>query len=95
MGATLNAAAAMDAYALSDRATWLAFRNKGDLEVLVAGDERLFNPYGVILVNPLRHPHVHAREGQAFIDWLVSAEGQAAIAAYRLDGHQLFFPNAE
>jgi tungstate transport system substrate-binding protein len=95
MGATLNAAAAMGAYALSDRATWLAFQNKGDLEVLVAGDVRLFNPYGVILVNPARHPHVRARAGQAFIDWLVSEEGQSAIAAYRLDGRQLFFPNAE
>ncbi len=95
MGATLNAAAGMGAYALSDRATWLAFQNKGDLEVLVEGDPRLFNPYGVILVNPARHPHVHAREGQAFIDWLVSDDGQAAIAAYRLDGRQLFFPNAE
>ncbi len=94
MGATLNAAAAMGAYALTDRATWLAFRNKGDLEVLVEGDERLFNPYGAILVNPARHPHVHAREGQTFIDWLVSDPGQAAIAAYRLDGRQLFFPNA-
>ncbi len=95
MGATLNAAAAMGAHALSDRATWLAFQNKGDLEVLVEGDKRLFNPYGVILVNPARHPHVHAREGQAFIDWLISEQGQAAIAAYRLDGRQLFFPNAE
>ncbi len=107
MGATLNAATGMGAYALSDRATgmgayalsdratWRAFRNKGDLEVLVEGDPRLFNPYGVILVNPLRHPHVHAREGQAFIDWLVSNEGQNAIAAYRLDGRQLFFPNAD
>ena len=95
MGATLNAAAAMGAHALSDRATWLAFRNKGDLEVLVEGDKRLFNPYGVMLVNPARHPHVHAREGQAFIDWLISKQGQAAIAAYRLDGRQLFFPNAE
>ncbi len=95
MGATLNAATGMGAYTLSDRATWRAFRNKGDLEVLVEGDPRLFNPYGVILVNPLRHPHVHAREGQAFIDWLVSDPGQAAIAAYRLDGRQLFFPNAD
>jgi len=95
MGATLNAAAAMGAYALTDRATWLAFQNKGDLEVLVEGDARLFNPYGVILVNPLRHPHVHAREAQAFIDWLISDAGQDAIAAYRLDGRQLFFPNAK
>ncbi len=95
MGATLNAAAAMGAYALTDRATWLAFRNQGDLEVLVEGDKRLYNPYGAILVNPARHPHVHAREGQAFIDWLISGPGQDAIAAYRLDGRQLFFPNAE
>ncbi|MHA1154143.1 MAG: substrate-binding domain-containing protein [Alphaproteobacteria bacterium] len=94
MGATLNAAVGMGAYALSDRATWLAFRNKGDFQVLVEGDQRLFNPYGAILVNPARHPHVHAREGQAFIDWLVSDQGQDAIAAYRLDGRQLFFPNA-
>ena len=95
MGATLNAAAGMGAYALSDRATWLAFQNKGDLEVLVEGDTRLFNPYGVILVNPAKHPYVKAEAGQAFIDWLVSEPGQAAIAAYRLDGRQLFFPNAE
>ncbi len=94
MGATLNASAGMGAYALSDRATWLAFRNKGDLEVLVEGDTRLFNPYGVILVNPAKHPHVNARDGQAFIDWLVSEEGQRAIAAYHLDGRQLFFPSA-
>ncbi len=85
----------MGAYALADRATWLAFQNKGDLEVLVEGDTRLFNPYGVILVNPARHPHVHARDGQAFIDWLVSEPGQTALAAYRLDGRQLFFPSAE
>ncbi len=95
MGATLNAAAGMGAYVLSDRATWIAFQNKGDLEVLVEGEPRLFNPYGVILVNPAKHPHVNAKDGQAFIDWLVSKEGQAAIAAYRLDGRQLFFPNAE
>ncbi len=95
MGATLNAAAGMGAYVLSDRATWIAFQNKGDLEVLVEGDPRLFNPYGVILVNPAKHPHVNAKDGQAFIDWLVSKEGQAAIAAYRLDGRQLFFPSAE
>jgi tungstate transport system substrate-binding protein len=95
MGATLNAATAMGAYALTDRATWLAFQNKGDLEVLVEGDARLFNPYGVILVNPARHPHVHAREAQTFIDWLVSENGQAAIAAFHIDGRQLFFPNAK
>ena len=95
MGATLNAAAGMGAYALADRATWLAFRNKGDLEVLVEGDERLFNPYGVILVNPAKHPHVNARDAQAFIDWLVSEPGQNAIAAFRVDGRQLFFPSAK
>ena len=95
MGATLNAAAGMGAYALADRATWLAFQNKGDLEVLVEDDPPLFNPYGVILVNPAKHAHVNARDGQAFIDWLVSEAGQAAIAAYRLDGRQLFFPSAK
>jgi tungstate transport system substrate-binding protein len=94
MGATLNIAAAMEAYALSDRATWLAFRNKGSLQVISEGDPRLFNQYGVILVNPERHPHVKAAAGQAFIDWLVSSEGQAAIAEFTLDGRQLFFPNA-
>ncbi len=94
MGATLNAAGAMGAYTLSDRGTWIAFKNKRDLEVLVAGDRRLFNPYGAILVNPARHPHVKADLGGAFIEWLVSAEGQAAIAAYRRDGQQLFFPNS-
>ncbi len=95
MGATLNAAVGMAAYALTDRATWLAFQNKGDLEIVVEGDERLFNPYGVILVDPAKHPHVKAEAGQAFIDWLVSEPGQAAIATYRLDGRQLFFPSAE
>jgi tungstate transport system substrate-binding protein len=95
MGATLNAAAGMGAYALADRATWLAFRNKGDLEVLVEGDERLFNPYGAILVNPAKHPHVNAHDAQAFIDWLVSEPGQNAIAAFRVGGRQVFFPNAD
>ena len=94
MGATLNAAAGMDAYALADRATWLAFANKRGLKVLVEGDTRLFNPYGVILVNPAKHPHVKAADGRAFIGWVVSDEGQAAIAAFRVDGRQLFFPNA-
>jgi tungstate transport system substrate-binding protein len=94
MGATLNTASGMQAYALTDRATWIAFENKGDLAVLVEGDAALFNQYGVILVNPERFPHVKRAEGEAFIDWLLSAEGQAAIAAYRLDGQQLFFPNA-
>jgi tungstate transport system substrate-binding protein len=95
MGATLNTAAGMGAYTMSDRATWIAFKNKGDLEILVEGDKRLFNQYGVILVDPQRHPHVKAKAGQAFVDWLLSKEGQAAIAAYRLNGQQLFFPNAE
>ncbi len=93
MGATLNTAAGMDAYAMSDRATWLAFKNKADLEVLVEGDSRLFNPYGVILVSPARHPHVEAEAGQAFIDWLTSEAGQAAIAAFRIEGRQVFFPS--
>ena len=94
MGATLNAAGGMGAYTLSDRGTWIAFKNKRDLEILVAGDKRLFNPYGVILVNPAKHPHVKADLGDAFIGWVVSAEGQAAIAEYQRDGQQLFFPNA-
>jgi len=94
MGATLNTAAAMGAYALTDRSTWLKFRNKGTLAILVEGDERLFNQYGVILVNPARHPHVKAREGQALIDWLTGADGQRAIASYRIGGTQAFFPNA-
>ena len=94
MGATLNAARAMDAYVLTDRATWVAFENKGPLTLLVEGDAALFNPYGVIQVNPKRHPHVKTAEGQAFIDWLLSAEGQGAIATFRVAGKQLFFPNA-
>lgn len=95
MGATLNAAAGMGAYVLSDRATWIAFGNKDGMEVLVEGDPRLFNQYGVILVNPDRHPGVKAVEGQAFIDWLTGDAGQAAIAGYTRDGQQLFFPNAK
>ena len=94
MGPTLNTASAMDAYVLADRGTWLNFRNRGDLAVLVEGDRRLFNQYGVILVNPARHPHVKAEMGQKFVDWLVSKDGQAAIAAYRIGGERLFFPNA-
>jgi tungstate transport system substrate-binding protein len=94
MGATLNTAAAMDAYTLSDRGTWLSFRNRRGLAILVEGDPRLFNPYGVILVNPERHPHVKAALGQTFIDWLLSAEGQGAIADFRIDGQTLFFPDA-
>ncbi|HEX2200199.1 MAG TPA: extracellular solute-binding protein [Burkholderiales bacterium] len=94
MGPTLNTAAAMNGYALSDRATWLSFKNRADLMVAVEGDKRLFNQYGVILVSPAKHAHVKREAGQAFIDWLVSREGQAAIAAYKIDGQQLFFPNA-
>jgi tungstate transport system substrate-binding protein len=94
MGPTLNTAAGLPAYALADRGTWLAFSNKQDLTVLVEGDKRLFNQYGAILVNPARHPHVKAHWAQAFIDWLVSPEGQQAIADYKIGGQQLFFPNA-
>ena len=94
MGPTLNTASGMNAHALTDRGTWLSFRNRGDLVVLVEGDRRLFNQYGVMLVNPIRHPHVKKDMGQAFIDWLVSVEGQAAIAGYRIGGAPLFFPNA-
>lgn len=93
MGPTLNTASGMGAYALADRGTWLNFRNRGDLVVLVEGDTRLFNQYGVMLVNPARHPHVKRAAGQKFIDWLVSPQGQGAIAAYRIGGEQLFFPN--
>ena len=93
MGPTLNTAAGMGAYALADRGTWLAFKNKGDLEILVEGDQRLFNQYGVILVNPEKHPHVKAADGQAFVDWLISPEGQRAIADFKIEGQQLFFPN--
>ncbi len=95
MGATLNTAAAMDAYALTDRATWTSFKNKGALRLLVEGDRRLFNQYGVILVSPARHPHVRAKLGRAFIGWLLSPAGQRAIAAFRIEGRQLFFPNAK
>jgi len=94
MGPTLNTASGLEAYALADRGTWLSFKNRGELEISVQGDRRLFNQYGVILVDPARHPHVKREMGQAFIDWLVSREGQGAIAAYRIDGEQLFFPNA-
>jgi len=84
----------MNAYILADRGTWVAFKNRGDLEIVVEGDKRLFNQYGVMLVNPDKHPNVKKELGQAFIDWLVSPEGQAAIASYRIGGEQLFFPNA-
>lgn len=95
MGAALNMAASTGAYVLADRGTWLSFRNRGDLAVLVEGDRRLFNQYGAIVVNPARHPHVKAAKAQQFVDWLVSPAGQAAIASYRINGQQLFFPNAE
>ena len=95
MGAALNTAVALEAYVLSDRGTWLAFGNKADLAIAVQGDKRLFNQYGVMLVNPKKHPHVKAAAGQRFIDWLVSPEGQRAIADYRINGQQLFFPNAD
>lgn len=94
MGPALNTASAADAYVLTDRGTWLAFKNRGDLGILVEGDKRLFNQYGAMLVNPARHPHVKAKAGQAFVDWLVAPEGQAAIAGFTVGGEQLFFPNA-
>jgi len=94
MGAALNTASAANAYALADRGTWFSFKNRGDLDILVAGDKRLFNQYGVMLVNPEKHPHVKKALGQAFIDWLVSPEGQKAIADYKINGQELYFPNA-
>lgn len=94
MGATLNAAIGMGAYTLADRATWIKFANKRDFTILTEGDERLFNQYGVILVNPDQHPHVKYREGKRLVDWLLSDEGQAVIAGYNVNGQQLFFPNA-
>jgi tungstate transport system substrate-binding protein len=95
MGAALNTANAMGAYVLSDRGTWISFKNRGDLEILVEGDNRLFNQYGIILVNPEKHLSVKRDLGQAFIDWIVSAEGQDAIRSYKIQGQQLFFPNAD
>jgi len=94
MGATLNTAVGMSAYTLTDRGTWISFKNKGDYGIVVEGDPNLFNQYGVILVSPDKHPRVKAAEGQTFIDWILSEEGQSAIASYTLDGQQLFFPNA-
>ncbi len=94
MGPSLNMAASLNAYVLADRGTWLGFKNRADLAVLVQGDQRLFNQYGVMAVNPARHPHVQAALALRFVDWLVSAPGQAAIAAYKVGGEQLFFPNA-
>jgi tungstate transport system substrate-binding protein len=95
MGPALNMAASMNAYVLADRGTWLSFKNRADLAVLVEGDTRLFNQYGVIVVNPAKHPHVKKDLAQAFVDWVVSADGQATIASYKIGGEQLFFPNAE
>jgi tungstate transport system substrate-binding protein len=94
MGPTLNMSAAMGAYTLADRGTWLSFKNRQDLVIVLAGDKRLFNPYGVMLVNPVKHPHVKNAAGIKFIDWITSVEGQGTIAAYKIDGQQLFFPDA-
>jgi tungstate transport system substrate-binding protein len=94
MGAALNTASAANAYVLTDRGTWLSFKNRGDLVIAVEGDNRLFNQYGVMLVNPEKHNHVKTEDGQAFINWLISPEGQKAIADYKIGGQQLFFPNA-
>jgi tungstate transport system substrate-binding protein len=95
MGAALNTANALNAYVLSDRGTWLSFENRGDLEIVVEGDKRLFNQYGVMLVNPEKYPSVKKDLGQAFVDWLISPEGQTTIAGYKIGGQQLFFPDAD
>ena len=95
MGPALNSASAMNAYILADRGTWLSFKNRGDLDILVEGDPQLFNQYGVMLVNPSKFPHVKAKEGQDFIDWIISKDGQEVISLYKIDGKQLFFPNAK
>ena len=95
MGPALNIASSGGAYTLTDRGTWLSFKNRGHLVVLVEGDKRLFNQYGVMIVSPQKHPHVKATEAQKFVDWVISPEGQSTIASYRIDGQQLFFPNAE
>src|SRR5919108_2521116 len=95
MGAALNAAGGMGAHVLSDRGTWISFKNKGDLEIVVEGDHKLFNQYSVILVNPAKHQHIRKDLGQAFSDWIISAEGQNAIRSCKIDGQQLFFPNAD
>ncbi len=94
MGPALNMASSTGAYVLADRGTWLNFKNRGDLKLLVEGDKRLFNQYGVMLVNPAKHPHVKAADGQKFVDWVTSPAGQGAIASYKIGGEQLFFPNA-
>jgi tungstate transport system substrate-binding protein len=95
MGPSLNSASSMNAYLLADRGTWLSFKNRGELTIVVEGDKRLFNQYGVMLVHPSKHAHVKVQPGQAFIDWLVSAQGQTAIAGYKVGGEQLFFPNGD
>ncbi len=95
MGPALNIAASTDAYLLADRGTWLSFRNRGTLAILVEGDRRLFNQYGIMLVNPAKYPKVNVTDGQVFVDWLISTNGQRTIAEYKIGGQQLFFPNAE
>ena len=95
MGPALNMASAMNAYLLSDRATWLNFGNPGDLKILVSGDKRLFNQYGVMVVNPAKHPHVNATDAQTFVDWITSPKGQNAIDSYKIKGESLFFANAD
>ena len=95
MGPTLNTAAGMNAYAFTDRGTWLSFRNRGDLVIVVEGDQRLFNQYGIMLVNPAKHAHVKKDMGQSFVDWVISPEGQKVIADYKIGADQLFFPNAK
>ena len=94
MGTTLNIGIGMDGYVLTDRASWLSFGNRAKHQILVQGDPRLFNQYGIILVNPVRHPNTRSGDGQLFVDWMLSQAGQAAIAGYRVNGQQLFFPNA-
>jgi len=95
MGVTLNVASGMGAYSLTDRATWLKFKNKGDLTILVEGDTVLFNQYGIILINEKKHPHIKTALGQAFVDWVVSPEGQTKIGEYQILGNQAFFANAQ
>jgi tungstate transport system substrate-binding protein len=94
MGPALNIAASSGAYVLADRATWLNFKNRADLAILVEGDQRLFNQYGVMVLNPAKHPHVKQADAQKFVDWITSAAGQATVADYKIGGEQLFFPNA-
>jgi tungstate transport system substrate-binding protein len=94
MGAALNMASSLDGHTLADRGTWISFKNKGNLAVLVEGDARLFNPYGVMVVNPAKHPHAKREWAQAFVDWVTSRDGQARIASFKIDGEPLFFPNA-